>query len=172
MQLGSALGLSITSSVMAWGFPGSTSARRLCPGSLPPRLHRAPSSHLLHLRQSSLRLVFSPHSHQHHLSPLAPTRLLITTSPPGSPGPSLSPGLSIHRTPPRSAHFPPSPLSVRLKIPSWLLPPSVSPWVTFLLAISCVALGSHWLSAPPRILPPSTPPFCHGHLSPVCLLFS
>lgn len=49
---------------------------------------------------------------------------------------------------------------------STLAPPSVHLWVTTLMAISRVALGTHWPSVPSWILPPSTPPWLFSQSMP------
>lgn len=64
---------------------------------------------------------------------------------------------SIHQTGP--AQLPASPMSVGLRFPPWPLSPSVPPWLTLLLAVSGVALGSRCPYALPWVLPPSTPPW-------------
>lgn len=136
------------------------STNQLFPGILLPLLHPGPSSHWLHTGQSlpgcllhspSLRLHRGTHSHLRFLGPPAPPLPLVIRTSSRSLCPSMSPGLSVHSISPGTHHLPSSPHSVRLKFQPWLLPPSVPPWVTLVLAAS--------RCAQPWISPPSTSPW-------------
>lgn len=114
----------------------------------------APRSSTL-LAPPSLWLHLSPHSQTLPQSSgiLAPPWPLVTTAPPWSPGPSVSHGLSVHRTLPRYSPIKPSPLCVGLRTTLRLLPPLVPLWVIIILAGFWGSPAPPYWSPAPSALP-------------------